>query len=346
MEIAPRLTTPPALAELARAQGGCILPTQAHGHGVSSKGITSRVSKGIWKRFLGSIIIPDSTVTVCPAVQEAWGITLARRPALVLLSGTMALRLLGHSPPRHLGDVKVLRLPPGVRARPEGVHIIEADSTAGLIRRIHGGLACTQASRALIDLVMCVAPNAAERWLDWAFHKHIITASDLRAAVDLHDRARTPIWRSESGRATARSLTRLRKALRYAEGGTRSEAERVLRELLKHHGIEGFESDWPVSPVGGGPPAARLDFAHPGARIAIEVDGRAFHSSSEAFESDRQRQNWLVSSGWTVLRFTWSMLKSDRTSVVAQIQAALTRGRGRGTTPNAPLRVDRGVEAA
>lgn len=50
----------------------------------------------------------------------------------------------------------------------------------------------------------------------------------------------------------------------------------------------------------------RIDFAYPELRIAIEVDGYGSHSSPTAFQSDRDRQNILVSQRWTVLRFTWA----------------------------------------
>lgn len=47
-----------------------------------------------------------------------------------------------------------------------------------------------------------------------------------------------------------------------------------------------------------------IDIAFPGAKIAVEIDGFGFHSSREAFERDRRKQNLLVLDGWTVLRFT------------------------------------------
>ena len=48
----------------------------------------------------------------------------------------------------------------------------------------------------------------------------------------------------------------------------------------------------------------RLDIAIPDQKIAIEVDGYAFHCGREAFDNDKKRQNDLVSNGWRVLRFT------------------------------------------
>lgn len=67
----------------------------------------------------------------------------------------------------------------------------------------------------------------------------------------------------------------------------------------------------------------RLDLAFVHERIAVEVDGWAWHSDVERFRADRRRQNALVLAGWTVLRFTWDDLTNRPEQVVAQIQAAL-----------------------
>ena len=48
-----------------------------------------------------------------------------------------------------------------------------------------------------------------------------------------------------------------------------------------------------------------VDAAYPELKLAIEVDGFEHHSTPEAFQRDRTRQNGLVALGWTVLRFTW-----------------------------------------
>ena len=57
----------------------------------------------------------------------------------------------------------------------------------------------------------------------------------------------------------------------------------------------------------------------PAARVAVEVDGWAWHSDVERFREDRRRQNALVLAGWTVLRFTWDDLMRRPETVVGQI---------------------------
>lgn len=68
-----------------------------------------------------------------------------------------------------------------------------------------------------------------------------------------------------------------------------------------------------------------IDLAFPAERVAVEVDGWAWHVDAERFLSDRRRQNALVNAGWTVLRFTWHDLEGNPTRVVAEIRTALAR---------------------
>ena len=58
--------------------------------------------------------------------------------------------------------------------------------------------------------------------------------------------------------------------------------------------------------------------------VAIEVDGLAVHSGAEAFQKDRKRQNYLILSGWRVLRFTWRDLTEDPERVLTEIREAIS----------------------
>ena len=66
-----------------------------------------------------------------------------------------------------------------------------------------------------------------------------------------------------------------------------------------------------------------LDFAFVAQRVAIEIDGRAWHTASDRFQNDRSRQNRLVLLGWTVLRFTWADLIERPDEVIRQVCLAV-----------------------
>jgi very-short-patch-repair endonuclease len=64
---------------------------------------------------------------------------------------------------------------------------------------------------------------------------------------------------------------------------------------------------------------ARVDFAYPELKYAIEVDGYAAHSELRAFRHDRSRQNDLVDSGWVVHRFTAKEIEDHPSRVAFRI---------------------------
>ena len=55
----------------------------------------------------------------------------------------------------------------------------------------------------------------------------------------------------------------------------------------------------------------RLDAAVPDLKVAVELDGAAFHGSAEARERDTRRDAALAARGWVVLRFSYRRLTTD-----------------------------------
>lgn len=69
--------------------------------------------------------------------------------------------------------------------------------------------------------------------------------------------------------------------------------------------------------------AAELDAAWPEARVAVELDGAAFHGSREARERDLRRDSALAALGWVVLRFSYERLVSDPDGCRREIEAVV-----------------------
>jgi predicted transcriptional regulator of viral defense system len=71
----------------------------------------------------------------------------------------------------------------------------------------------------------------------------------------------------------------------------------------------------------------RLDAAYPEARVAVELDGAAFHGSRQARERDLRRDTALAALGWVVLRFSYARLMADpegcRREIAAVVRARL-----------------------
>lgn len=90
-----------------------------------------------------------------------------------------------------------------------------------------------------------------------------------------------------------------------------SPIERKVFKALWYNGIEAV-TQYPVSRY-------RLDLALPSFKIAIECDGKAYHSSPEQKAHDRKRDAFLRKQGWKVLRFSGSAINKDISKVVQRI---------------------------
>ena len=73
--------------------------------------------------------------------------------------------------------------------------------------------------------------------------------------------------------------------------------ERRVEEILNGSGLPPHRREYSVGRY-------RLDFAWPRRRVAVEADGRRWHSSRADFARDRAKHNALLASGWRVLRVT------------------------------------------
>ncbi len=79
-----------------------------------------------------------------------------------------------------------------------------------------------------------------------------------------------------------------------------------IKQRLKDAGLQ----DW------------RFDFAFPGQRLAVEVEGGTWangrHSRGSGYESDCRKYNAAILHGWRVYRFTSDMVKSGEAVRVLQ----------------------------
>jgi very-short-patch-repair endonuclease len=99
-----------------------------------------------------------------------------------------------------------------------------------------------------------------------------------------------------------------------------SPPERLAHRLLRDAGITGWVGNLRVMICGH---SYYVDIGFPEINLAVEIDGREFHTAAADFERDRWRQNELVNAGWRVLRFTARMLEETPHLVLAVITEAL-----------------------
>jgi very-short-patch-repair endonuclease len=189
--------------------------------------------------------------------------------------------------PRRLG----LRGHPGVRVRRRDLP--DADKV------LSHGIWCTSAPLAALEAAAALPDGSA--FLDRALQKHV-RFDDL--------------YQAYCRRMGARGAARVGELLIGAADRADSAAERLLISLLRESGLTGWERGLPFG-------RWTIDVAFPEAKLAIEVDGWAWHTDVERFRADRRKANALVRAGWQLLRFTWHDLTNRPAYVIAEIRAAL-----------------------
>lgn len=146
-------------------------------------------------------------------------------------------------------------------------------------------------------------PGAGVALIDQAKQTRLVKQHDLRRALGRH----AGCWGS----------TTMTTLLRRTDDGAHSELERLAVTALRRAGITGFRPNLAVR-LGEGR-TVEIDIAFPERRLAIELDGFAFHSRPSAFRRDLRRLNALMAAGWTVRRFTWDDLLGDAEGFVAVV---------------------------
>ena len=170
------------------------------------------------------------------------------------------------------------------------------------------GLPVTDRRRSAIDFMGSCRHTEAVAFADRALSQGWFSVADLERR--LHTRTRgNPV---------------VRRVLATLTAGAEAESERRLHRLLRRAGIDGWIGNHEV--LDRGRFIARVDVAFPGLRLAIEVDGFAYHSDRDRFQRDRRRQNDLVALGWRVLRFTWTDLVERPEYVTDRIRQQLLSG--------------------
>ena len=127
-------------------------------------------------------------------------------------------------------------------------------------------------------------------------------------------------WRSWTSAPSCRDGRPWPSSIGFIAGGCESELEIFgVRHVLAVPGIPPCEQQYRLL-LRDGP--VRLDAAWPDVKLAVELDGAAFHGSPEARERDLRRDAALAALGWVVLRFSYRRLMREPAACRAEILAA------------------------
>lgn len=67
----------------------------------------------------------------------------------------------------------------------------------------------------------------------------------------------------------------------------------------------------------------RIDIALPAYNLAIECDGKAYHSTPAQREHDRRKDRFLRARGWRVLRFSGRQINGQMADVLRKIEQTI-----------------------
>lgn len=148
-----------------------------------------------------------------------------------------------------------------------------------------GGVRVTSALRTAADLLCLLPRRQALAAADALMRAHGFTVAQLRRLLVRYFRRR--------GVIQARNLAPL------VDGRAESAGESWTRLEILDHGLGSPQPQFWVT--SDGVPTYRLDLAFPHARIAIEYDGAAHHSSPADRRRDERRRDWLRARGWRVI---------------------------------------------
>jgi very-short-patch-repair endonuclease len=296
------------LAAVARDQAGVFVPAQARACGLSTYQIRRRRAAGEFVPALGSAL----AFAGAPIVAESldWAAYLSAGSDAVMSGASAAARhrikVVG---PRPCVTVPVRR-----HLRLDGVTLLRDDLPDDDIDFVTGA-AVTSLPRTVVDCLALAGDRQALALLDRALQRYWITLETLIAHV-----------RSRTG---TRGADRLRRFVRIATSGARSDSERRLVQCCARAGLSGWEVNVTIVDAWGRP-IGEFDVVIERLRLAIEADGWAYHSDQGRFQRDRTKQNAAVKAGWTILRFTWADLQHRSVDVIQTIRATAARLHAQG----------------
>jgi very-short-patch-repair endonuclease len=302
------------IADLAVRQHGVVTRAQLLGLGISPAAIGRRLRSGQLRAL-------HSGVYVVGPIQSA----RAHELAAVLAGGPEAW--LSHTSALHVWKLLPIDAPrpahvsvPANRCRSRpGVVFHRVAPLADDEWTVLDGIPITTPARTLVDVAGLLGSRELELALATAEREGMVGGEEL---------ARLPErYRGRPGITMFRALIGQQTGPHFSE----SEAERECRALLRRAGLPQPHGNVIVGPY-------RLDFFWPDEGVAIEVDGRAYHSSSSRFEADRRKDNWLRVRGIEVIRLTWRQITRDAvaTAVLVGQTLALARARRQAAATRLP----------
>lgn len=270
----------------AELSGRPFTATQAYSKGVTKRALRQLTEDGVVISVLRGVYRPqalDDTIEI-----RCQGVALVMRPFGVLCDRTAAwlhgvdtfqFRELDILPPL---DTFVLRGNSRTR-RPE-CRGGRRDLIPSDVVRLHGVLT-TKPLRTALDLACSLSERDALACLDGFMRAFGITREQMEQQL--------PRYRRRRG------VVQLRRLIALATPVSESPGESWMRMAIIQAGLPAPEPQ--VWVCDKGRRRYRVDLAYAWAKLAVEYDGRKYHSKKKHRKRDKRRRQWLRNHGWTVI---------------------------------------------
>jgi len=284
----PQLTTPDvALAELAARQHGVVTHAQLLELGFGAGAIKYRLRIGRLQLLHRGVY----------AVGHRPPSPLATAMAAVLACGDDAVL-------SHRSAAALWRIVPWWPARPEVTTPTKHRRPAIQVHRspnpdatTHYGIQVTTPARTLVDLADVLNHKQLTRALNEAQVQRLITPAEL-----------TTLLTRYPGRRTSQ--------LTPERGATRSYLEDRFVRFLKRHRLPLPEFNQQIA-------GHEVDAVYRDEHLIIELDSHQFHTTTRAFEQDRDRDADLLNAGFSTLRITDQRLKEQQAKEARRLKTIL-----------------------
>jgi very-short-patch-repair endonuclease len=258
-----------------------------------------------WRR-----LFPDVYACASLPIDHARRTRAAARLALpgAVVSGRSAGVIWGVDLAGPDDDVECTLAPECRAGSVRGIRVTRRALPAAEVTR-RGGVPVTTVGRTALDLARIQPVDEAVVALDQFLRTGLLTLDQLRASA---------------AALSGPGCRQIRRAAALADGLAESPQETRVRLLLHRSRLPRPTAQYTVR----GPRGqfvARVDFAWPDAKVALEYEG-VWHGQSQQVARDRRRLNDLSAAGWTIVFVTAADLR-DPIQLVARIAAALTTPR-------------------
>lgn len=271
-----------ALARTAHAQDGVFTRADAVKAGLSRSQWSRMLAGGHWVAAHPGVWRAATTPPTLALRERAALLWLGDQAALSHLS---AARRYGLAVPTS-GSVWVA-VPAHVKPRPQS-GVIVTRSQVNSRRILVGGVACVEPAHAVADLAQCTSAGVVKSALLSGVQRRLVTAERVgEICAQLGNRG---------------GNGELRRLLQLFDPGLESWLEDLWAAGLSRLGFSGWTPQLRIA-LDSGTVVARADFGDAAARLAVQLDGFAYHSSVQQLRRDKAMDRAAARLGYLTVRF-------------------------------------------